>query len=172
MSLGGRSLGGGGGRPVEIQEGLLPPAASLASDMGVAKTRLLIACSGSVASIKLPNMLQAFARYPNLSVRVVLTPSAARFLDGQSAEQPGLLQIRRMPNVDAIYRDEDEWAVPWVRSASILHIELRRYAPALPVSAFAPASVPTPRGHPFLRVSREARPSRINETHIDGPTCW
>ena len=130
MSLGGRSLGGGGGggggRSVDIKEGLLPPAASLAADMGDTKTRLLIACSGSVATIKLPNMIQAFARYPNLSVRVVLTPSAARFLDGQSAEQPGLLQIRRMPNVDAIYRDEDEWTVPWVRSASILHIELRR----------------------------------------------
>ena len=150
MSLGGRSRGASGGagvgRPAETKEGLLlPPAASLASDMGVAKTRLLIACSGSVATIKLPNMLQAFARYPNLSVRVVLTPSAARFLDGQSAEQPGLLQIRRMPNVDAIYRDEDEWAVPWVRSASILHIELRRYAPRAPCLCFLlSASAPPP----------------------------
>ncbi|KAH8894874.1 flavoprotein [Thozetella sp. PMI_491] len=110
------------------------PAAALAGQMNDGKIHLLVACSGSVATIKLPNILQSFARYPRLSVRVILTASAARFLEGQSHEQPTLLQLRRIPNVDAIYRDEDEWSTPWVRSANILHIELRRWADLLVVA--------------------------------------
>ena len=109
------------------------PAAALAAQMDDGKTHILLGCSGSVATIKLPNILHAFSRFPRLSVRVILTASASKFLVGQSAEQPTLLQLRRIPNVDAIYRDEDEWSPPWVRSASILHIELRRSVHEIPL---------------------------------------
>lgn len=40
--------------------------------------------------------------------------------------------------MEAIYRDADEWAVPWTRGADILHIELRRWADVMiiaPLSA-------------------------------------
>ncbi len=113
------------------------PAAALANHLNDGKVHLLMACSGSVATIKLPNLLQSFSKYPNISVRVVLTASAAKFLEGQSAEQPTLLQLRHIPNVDAIYRDEDEWTPPWVRSANILHIELRRSVIPVPVHGAA-----------------------------------
>lgn len=92
------------------------------------KHHLLLAATGSVATIKIPNIVDALSRHSNLSIRIVLSESAAKFLQSQSHEQPSLEQIKRIKNVDGIYRDEDEWRKPWVRGDSILHIELRRWA--------------------------------------------
>lgn len=108
------------------------------------KYHLLLAATGSVATIKIPNILQALAKYNNLSIRVVLSDSAAEFLQAQSGEQPSLQQIAKIKNVDGIYRDEDEWRKPWVRGDSILHIELRRWADMMviaPLSANSLAKV-------------------------------
>lgn len=115
------------------------------------KYHLLLAASGSVATIKLPNIIGALAdhysfhdQYPKLSIRIILTSSAAAFLAGQSTEQSDLNSLAGMPNVDGIYRDSDEWAQPWVRGASILHIELRRWADLMviaPLSANTLAKV-------------------------------
>lgn len=90
------------------------------------KTHLLLAASGSVATIKLPLIVQALSRHPSLSIRILLTSSASRFLAGQSVEQPTVSSLRHLPNVDAVYMDEDEWKEPWKRGNAILHIELRR----------------------------------------------
>lgn len=92
------------------------------------KQHLLLCATGSVATIKIPNIVQALSHHRNLSIRILLTASAKEFLQGQAEEQPSLLRIRSMPNVDGIYLDEDEWRQPWTRGASILHIELRRWA--------------------------------------------
>ncbi|KAK8102094.1 hypothetical protein PG984_015240 [Apiospora sp. TS-2023a] len=108
------------------------------------KTHLLLAASGSVATIKLPLIVQALSRHPNLSIRILLTPSASRFLAGQSVEQPTVSSLRQQPNVDAVYVDEDEWKEPWKRGNAILHIELRRWADLLviaPLSANTMAKI-------------------------------
>lgn len=108
------------------------------------KHHLLLAATGSVATIKIPNIVQALAKHKNLSIRIILTESAVNFLAGQAEEQPSLESIRGMPNVDGIYRDADEWRKPWVRGASILHIELRRWADLMviaPLSANALAKI-------------------------------
>ncbi|KAI9814960.1 MAG: hypothetical protein M1832_005599 [Thelocarpon impressellum] len=109
------------------------------------KRHLLLAASGSVAAIKIPEMVRALGqRHPPsaLSIRLVLTASAARFLAGQSAEQPTLSQLRALPLVDAVYRDEDEWAAPgWTRGAPILHIELRRWAHLMVVAPLSANSL-------------------------------
>ncbi|EEP80815.1 phosphopantothenoylcysteine decarboxylase [Uncinocarpus reesii 1704] len=106
----------------------LAPLFSAAEYINDGKLHILLAASGSVATIKLPNIAEALGRHANVSLRIVLTASSSKFLAGQSAEQPSLEQIRRLPNVDGIYQDLDEWKVPWVRGSSILHIELRRWA--------------------------------------------
>lgn len=98
------------------------------------KFHLLLAASGSVATIKIPNIVRGLAKQKNLAIRIILTESAARFLQGQSEEQPSLETIADYPNVEAIYRDEDEWKEPWVRGAPILHIELRRWADLLVIA--------------------------------------
>ena len=105
------------------------------------KYHLLLAATGSVATIKIPNILEALSRYNNLSVRLVLSESAAEFLQAQSNEQPSLEQISRIRNVDGIYRDEDEWSKPWVRGDNILHIELRRWADLMVIAPLSADSL-------------------------------
>ena len=112
-------------------------AAEYAND---GKTHLLLAASGSVATIKLPLILQALSHHDNLSIRLVLTRSAQSFLAGQSDEQPPFQTLKEIKNVDGIHTDEDEWRQPWVRGAAILHIELRRWSDLLVV---APLSADT-----------------------------
>jgi phosphopantothenoylcysteine decarboxylase len=70
----------------------------------------------------------------------VLTAAAARFLAGQSAEQPTVASLSALPNVDGVHLDADEWERPWTRGAEILHIALRRWAD---VMVIAPLSANT-----------------------------
>lgn len=91
------------------------------------RKHLLLASSGSVATIKLPQTVNDLSRYNHLSIRIVFTKAAESFLAGQSAEQPLLKSLYSIKDVEGIYRDEDEWEKPWVRGGSILHIELRRW---------------------------------------------
>ena len=109
-------------------------AGNVAHALQDGKTHLLLAASGSVATIKIANIINGLATHTNLSIRLILTSSAEHFLGGQSAEQPSLAEVRRMPNVDGIYTDAAEWTKPWTRGAPILHIELRRWADMLMVA--------------------------------------
>ncbi|KAL2178031.1 flavoprotein [Thermothelomyces heterothallicus CBS 202.75] len=114
----------------------LSPIESLAATRNDGKKHLLLAASGSVATIKLPVIIKALAKYEGvLSIRIVLTESATHFLAGQSSEQPTVASLLELPNVEAVYRDHDEWGPQsWRRGASILHIELRRWADLLVVA--------------------------------------
>lgn len=95
---------------------------------------VLLCASGSVAAIKIPNMINALAKHKKVRIRLIFTTTAVNFLQGQSVEQPSIADIEALPNVDAIYFDSDEWAEPWVRGNKILHIELRRWADIMVVA--------------------------------------
>ena len=110
-----------------FQEAHRAPAAAVAAAIHDGKTHLILAASGSVATIKLPLIISSFENHSNLSIRVILTKSAARFLTGQSPEQPTVASLALLPNVDSVHQDDDEWVEPWTRDAKILHIELRRW---------------------------------------------
>lgn len=116
-----------------------PFSAALTSHDG--KHHILLAASGSVATIKIPLIAKSLARHPNVSIRILLTPSAEEFLQGQASEQPALDLLRDVENVDGIYHDRDEWAKPWVRGDKILHIELRRWAHVLLVAPLSANSL-------------------------------
>lgn len=92
------------------------------------KHHILLAASGSVATIKIPLIAEHLGKYDNVSIRIVLTKSSEEFLQAQSPEQPKLAAIEAIKGVDGIYLDQDEWSKPWVRGDPILHIELRRWA--------------------------------------------
>ncbi|KAM0322751.1 hypothetical protein ACHAQA_009342 [Verticillium albo-atrum] len=118
------------------------PADAVSAALQDGKRHLLLACTGSVATIKLPSMLRHLARHPALSIRIILTPSAAQFLTGTSPEQPTLESIQHLPAVDGVYLDADEWGPqPWKRGASILHIELRRWADLLVIAPLSANSL-------------------------------
>lgn len=113
-------------------------AAAYANDN---KRHLILAASGSVATIKLPNIVRALSHHTNLSIRLLLTKSAEKFLAGQSAEQPLLESLSDFENVDGIYYDEDEWDRPWTRGGGILHIELRRWADLMVIAPLSANSM-------------------------------
>lgn len=118
---------------VKSSERTRTPADAVADALEDGKTHLLLAASGSVATIKLPQVIASLEKHSNLSIRVILTKTAARFLAGQSPEQPTVASLASAPNVDAIHMDEDEWEEPWTRDTKILHIELRRWAHLLAI---------------------------------------
>lgn len=120
--------------------GFSPPflATDHASDN---KKHILLAASGSVATIKLPNIVAELSQHGNLSIRIILTNSASKFLAGQSTEQPQLHSLLEIENVDGIYLDRDEWDRPWVRGKGILHIELRRWADILVIAPLSANSL-------------------------------
>lgn len=92
------------------------------------RIHLLLAATGSVATIKIPCIINALAPHAHkLSIRVILTNSAKNFLAGQAEEQPTVASLLSLPGVEAIYDDASEWGPePWRRGADVLHIELRR----------------------------------------------
>lgn len=121
-----------------------PPKPFRAEDHNDNKPHLLLACTGSVATIKLPQILTALSGL-NISIIVLLSRSASSFLQSQSAEQPALTSLS-YPNLLHIFSDADEWSEPWRRGSAILHIELRRWADALviaPLSANSLAKLAT-----------------------------
>ena len=80
-------------QPLNLTRETLPFRASDHAQDG--KKHILLAATGSVATIKIPQILSALnssssSSCSNVSVRLLLTPSARHFLQGQSAEQPDL----------------------------------------------------------------------------------
>ncbi|KAF2771190.1 flavo protein [Teratosphaeria nubilosa] len=131
------------GRNLRVPESLGPPLKA-ADHINDGKHHLLLAATGSVATIKIPNIVQALSKHKNLSIRILLSESASEFLQAQSEEQPSLKQVASLPNVDGVYLDHDEWRKPWVRGDNILHIELRRWADLMliaPLSANSLAKI-------------------------------
>lgn len=102
--------------------------------MNDGKVHILLAASGSVATIKLPLIARALAGHVSVSVRIIITQNARNFLQGQADEQPVLDSLTKVQGIDGIYYDPDEWSKPWVRGDKILHIELRRWAHMLLVA--------------------------------------
>jgi phosphopantothenoylcysteine decarboxylase len=111
-----------------------PPPFSAAEHAHDGKHHILLAATGSVATIKLPLIAYDLVKHANVSIRIVVTPAAAQFLQGQAAEQPWLESLLDLPGVDGIHHDSDEWTKPWVRGDKILHIELRRWTDVLVIA--------------------------------------
>jgi phosphopantothenoylcysteine decarboxylase len=104
------------------------------------KPHLLLCATGSVATIKLPNIISALSGH-DISIRIILTQSATHFFTGATTEQPTLTALSSLPNVEGVYFDEDEWASPWERGNKILHIELRRWADLMVIAPLSANSL-------------------------------
>ncbi|GLG94845.1 Putative phosphopentothenoylcysteine decarboxylase, partial [Gryllus bimaculatus] len=83
------------------------------------KRHLLIGCTGSVASIKLPEIIQEFKKIAgeNVEIRVVVTQYANHFFKESD-----------LPNSIEVFNDEDEWKAWNSRGDPVLHIELGKWA--------------------------------------------
>ena len=114
---------------------------SAAASANDGKHHILLAATGSVATIKLPLIAKSLAAHDNVSIRIIFTPSAEEFLQGQSKEQPDFESLRQIANIDGIYRNSSEWSPPWVRGRGVLHIELRRWAHVLVIAPLSANSL-------------------------------
>lgn len=117
-----------------------PPPLRAADHQNDGKPHVLIASTGSVATIKLPLIVESLSHH-DIFIRIIVTDAAAQFLQGQSSEQPALASLLEYSNVEAIYTDRDEWATPWTRGASILHIELRKWADIMVIAPLSANSL-------------------------------
>lgn len=79
---------------------------------------ILIGCTGSVATIKLPELVAEFRRRSTqIQCRIVVTENAGHFFD--PADIPADVEV---------LRDADEWHAWSGRGDPVLHIELTRWA--------------------------------------------
>lgn len=88
--------------------------------MAMMDCNILVGCSGSVASLKVPVLVEklqglAHPRGAKINVKVVATQHALHFFDTSSVDAPVLC-------------DSDEWEMWKTRSDPVLHIELRKWA--------------------------------------------
>ncbi|PAA92490.1 hypothetical protein BOX15_Mlig019526g2, partial [Macrostomum lignano] len=86
------------------------------------KRRVLLGCTGSVASIKVPQMCQGLLDR-GLDVAVVCTQSAEHFLARADRSMP--------EGVTRVWRDSDEWSSWQARGDPVVHIDLRNWADLL-----------------------------------------
>lgn len=83
-----------------------------------AHKNILIGCTGSVATIKLPLILnQLKLKNPTFNIRVVLTEKSKHFINFQEITQLAEILI-----------DEHEWQLWKTRGDPVLHIELAKWA--------------------------------------------
>ena len=91
-------------------------------------SKLLVCVTGSVAAIKLAELIEnLLARQPSIEIRVVVTKSAKFFLDRSSSKINC-----------AIYDDETEWNSWNTKGDPVMHIELKKWCDVLlvcPLSA-------------------------------------
>ena len=89
---------------------------------------VLIGCTGSVASLKIPLLLDeltslAAVKDLHLTIRLIPTLHSTHFFDLES--------VKKHPHLDAVFTDEDEWTSWRGRGDPVLHIELRKWADLL-----------------------------------------
>ncbi|BEI89909.1 uncharacterized protein CcaverHIS019_0212710 [Cutaneotrichosporon cavernicola] len=84
------------------------------------KLRVVLVTTGSVASIKMPLIVEALGADANVEVQVVATGSSLHFYDSSA--------IEAAHDGVGVWADADEWS-DWKKIGDpILHIELRRWA--------------------------------------------
>eukprot|EP01016_Furgasonia_blochmanni_P037017 TRINITY_DN430_c0_g1_i1.p1 TRINITY_DN430_c0_g1~~TRINITY_DN430_c0_g1_i1.p1 ORF type:complete len:193 (+),score=20.36 TRINITY_DN430_c0_g1_i1:46-624(+) len=88
------------------------------------KLNLLIGVSGSVAAIKIPQLLVALLPLNRFNIRVIMTNSSEDFITKNT-----LAELNLSLNADLkIYTDVDEKGVWRKKGDPVLHIDLRKWA--------------------------------------------
>lgn len=98
---------------------------------------MLIACSGSIASILMPEIVDYAINLKCFNIKVILTNSAKYFTDMKiGKDKKDYTDFETSKNCN-VYIDNDEWNF-WDNNKEVLHIELRKWADFLllaPLSA-------------------------------------
>jgi len=94
------------------------------------RPRVLVACTGSVAAVKAPQLCVAISEFAD--VQLVLTDNAAFFLDRAADYDAAAKEAFDAANFK-VWRNTDEWT--WQKVGDdVVHIELRKWADVLLVA--------------------------------------
>lgn len=96
------------------------------SEQQPSRINVLVGVSGSVAAIKVPEIVTGISRFAN--VRVVCTENARHFVDFEESLRDAF------GNPISVYKDADEWNSFQKRGDPVLHIELRKWADLLVIA--------------------------------------
>lgn len=100
------------------------------------KPKCLIGCSGSVAALKVPELVAELSLH--FEVMIICTQSASFFLEkSQAYNFDAWKRFEIVGGWNLVLKDEDEWQMWNMIGHSVLHIEMRRWAD---VFVIAPAS--------------------------------
>ncbi|OQR90760.1 phosphopantothenoylcysteine decarboxylase [Achlya hypogyna] len=102
------------------------------------RPRVLVAASGSVATVKIPEIVVKLAEHAE--VQLVLTKAAAFFLEKAASYNPSMFAAYEALNI-TIHRDEDEWSSWNAIGDPILHIQLRDWADVFVVAPLSANSM-------------------------------
>lgn len=80
--------------------------------------KILLCCTGSVATIKVIDIIKNLQLIGNVEIKVVFTKSAFHFCDVSKLHELGV----------PLYDDGKEWSTWQTRGDPVLHIELRKWA--------------------------------------------
>ncbi|CAK4071357.1 unnamed protein product [Aphanomyces euteiches] len=95
------------------------------------RPRILLAASGSVATVKVPELAVKLSAVAD--VRIVLTKAATFFLAKASAYNPDMYEQFQTLQLEILH-DEDEWGAWNSMGDPVLHIQLRDWADILCIS--------------------------------------
>ncbi|XP_046810327.1 phosphopantothenoylcysteine decarboxylase [Lucilia cuprina] len=95
---------------------------------------ILIACTGSVATIKLPLLIEKLLaidnEYYSFNIKVIVTEHAKHFIDNSS-----------MPKDIEILDDRSEWSAWNKRGDPVVHIDLGKWADMLVIAPLSANSL-------------------------------
>lgn len=106
---------------------------------GQRRLRVLLAATGSVATVKVPELAVRLTKDISAKVKIVLTASARHFWDRAKAYNPAAwAEFEALQDEIMVVEDKDEWEAWDAMGDGVLHIQLRDWADLLfiaPLSA-------------------------------------
>ncbi|XP_070542264.1 phosphopantothenoylcysteine decarboxylase-like [Ptychodera flava] len=88
------------------------------------RKRVLLGCTGSVASIKVPRIIEElFLRISSVEIEIVATEYSQKFFD-----------VTSLPEKVKVHTDAEEWQTWQKMEDPVLHVELRRWADVLVIA--------------------------------------
>lgn len=125
-------------------------ASSISNGIGsTSQKNILIGCTGSVASLKIPEIVNKLLKHGNFCVKVVATERAKHFFKREDIPETELLS------------DIDEWTAWNCRGDPVVHIELVKWA-----DLFVIAPLDANTLGKLSSVSNYPSYSKISETHF------
>lgn len=86
--------------------------------------KILLCCTGSVATIKAVNIISSLKLIPDIEIKVVFTKCAFHFCSIETLTSTGV----------TVHQDEEEWSAWQQRGDPVLHTDLGKWADVIVIA--------------------------------------